>query len=299
MRSPTPSNFAVDPTELDEPQSFTSATADGCFGGGQVGYNYQFSNNVVVGIEGDLSFGNIRSSFSWTQGLPGDPDPDVNSWESKLTSFGTVHARLGYAWAQWLPYITGGWAWGRNGLTSRCPRSCDPTFAPTDADSATTSDTRTHSGWAIGGGLEYAINENWSVIAEYLHLELGSQRYNVQVDYDDGVPPGVDFGRLKIDTVKVGLNYRFGPQLIMSDKRVKRDIVQVGRLNDALGLYRYRYLWSDTVYVGVMAQEVALIRPDAIVRSPLDKYLRVDYGRLGLKLMTLSEWDARGKGERL
>ena len=34
-----------------------------------------------------------------------------------------------------------------------------------------------------------------------------------------------------------------------------------------LGLYSYRYLWSDTVYVGVMAQEVALIHPDAVVRS--------------------------------
>jgi hypothetical protein len=49
-----------------------------------------------------------------------------------------------------------------------------------------------------------------------------------------------------------------------------------------------------------MAQEVALIHPDAIVRDALDDYLRVDYGRLGLKLMTLKEWDAAvGKGERL
>ena len=48
-----------------------------------------------------------------------------------------------------------------------------------------------------------------------------------------------------------------------------------------------------------MAQEVALIHPDAIVRDALDDYLRVDYGRLGLKLMTLPEWDARSTGERL
>jgi hypothetical protein len=39
--------------------------------------------------------------------------------------------------------------------------------------------------------------------------------------------------------------------------------------------------WSDTVYVGVMAQEVALLHPDAIVRDASDAYLRVDYGRLG------------------
>jgi hypothetical protein len=84
-----------------------------------------------------------------------------------------------------------------------------------------------------------------------------------------------------------------------SDVRLKRDIILVGRRDDGLGLYRYRYLWSDTVYVGVMAQEVALIHPDAVVRDALDDYLRVDYGRLGLKLMTLPEWDARSKSERL
>jgi hypothetical protein len=73
----------------------------------------------------------------------------------------------------------------------------------------------------------------------------------------------------------------------VSDIRLKRDIVLVGRLDNGLGLYRYRYLWSDVVYVGVMAQEVAMIRPDAIVRDGIDDYLRVDYSRLGLKLMTL------------
>jgi outer membrane immunogenic protein len=66
-----------------------------------------------------------------------------------------------------------------------------------------------------------------------------------------------------------------------SDIRLKRDIVLVGRRDDGLGIYSYRYLWSDTVYVGVMAQEVALIHPDAIVRGDLDDYLRVDYSRLG------------------
>jgi hypothetical protein len=90
-----------------------------------------------------------------------------------------------------------------------------------------------------------------------------------------------------------------GQVIFVSDARLKRDIALVGRLDDGLGLYRYRYLWSDTVYVGVMAQEVALIHPDAVVRGPLDGYLRVDYGRLGLNLLTLPEWDARSKGERL
>jgi hypothetical protein len=87
--------------------------------------------------------------------------------------------------------------------------------------------------------------------------------------------------------------------IITSDIRLKRDIALVGRRDDGLGLYSYRYLWSDTVYVGVMAQEVTLVHPDAIVRGDLDDYLRVDYGRLGSRLMTLSEWDAKSRGDAL
>jgi hypothetical protein len=75
-----------------------------------------------------------------------------------------------------------------------------------------------------------------------------------------------------------------------SDIRLKRDIAQVGEHN-GINLYRYRYLWSDTTYVGVMAQEVADLKPDAVSRSA-DGYLRVNYGRLGLRLQTWDEWTA-------
>ena len=54
---------------------------------------------------------------------------------------------------------------------------------------------------------------------------------------------------------------------------------------------RYRYTWSDEVYVGVMAQEVAAVRPDAVVRGQ-DGLLRIFYDRLGLTLQTWSQWSA-------
>jgi outer membrane immunogenic protein len=186
--------------DTEGPGIFTTASPSGCFGGGQIGYNYQLANNVVVGIEADVSFANFGSSFTWNQ----DNGDDINSWESKLTTFGTLRGRLGYALGQWLPYVTGGWAWGRHQLTTTCPTSCS-----SFGDPATSSDTKTHNGWVIGAGLEYAINQNWSVKAEYLHLDLGSERYNIQVDFDDLVPSGLDSGNLKIDVVKFGLNYRF------------------------------------------------------------------------------------------
>jgi hypothetical protein len=76
-----------------------------------------------------------------------------------------------------------------------------------------------------------------------------------------------------------------------SDIRLKREIRQVGEFADGINLYRYRYLWSDTIYVGVMAQEVAEVRPEAVLRGA-DGYLRVDYARLGLRLKTWEQWAA-------
>jgi hypothetical protein len=68
------------------------------------------------------------------------------------------------------------------------------------------------------------------------------------------------------------------------------------RLDNGIGLYRYRYKWDHQPFVGVMAQEVADVVPTAVMRGH-DGYLRVDYGQLGLSLMTWDEWVAR-EGER-
>jgi hypothetical protein len=76
-----------------------------------------------------------------------------------------------------------------------------------------------------------------------------------------------------------------------SDVRLKRDIVRVGRLDNGIGLYRYRYLWSEQAYVGVMAQEVLRVVPQAVAFGS-DGYLRVDYARLGLRLTLWQEWAA-------
>jgi polysaccharide biosynthesis/export protein len=79
-----------------------------------------------------------------------------------------------------------------------------------------------------------------------------------------------------------------------SDIRLKRDIVLLDRLPNGIGLYRYRYIWSDQVYVGVMAQEVAQIVPDAVVRGA-NGFLRVNYARLGMRLLTWDEWAAKSR----
>jgi hypothetical protein len=84
-----------------------------------------------------------------------------------------------------------------------------------------------------------------------------------------------------------------------SDIRLKEDITPLMQLGNGLELYRFRYKGSDrTLYVGVMAQEVQRINPDAVFRNP-DGYLVVDYDRIRLKFMTWQEWVAhRSEGVR-
>ena len=78
-----------------------------------------------------------------------------------------------------------------------------------------------------------------------------------------------------------------------SDINAKHDITLLGRLNNGLGFYRYSYKGSDKAYVGVMAQEVQAVMPDAVVRGT-DGYLRVFYDKLGLKFETYRHWVASG-----
>jgi hypothetical protein len=76
---------------------------------------------------------------------------------------------------------------------------------------------------------------------------------------------------------------------VTSDSRLKRDIARLTCLDNGICLYRFRYMWSDELYVGVMAQEVERIVPAAVTRGS-DGYLRVHYGRLGLTFQTWTEW---------
>jgi hypothetical protein len=78
-----------------------------------------------------------------------------------------------------------------------------------------------------------------------------------------------------------------------SDIALKHDIVLLGHLANGLGYYRFSYLGSQKAYVGVMAQEVESVMPDAVTRGS-DGYLRVYYEKLGLKFRTYSDWVAGG-----
>ena len=78
-----------------------------------------------------------------------------------------------------------------------------------------------------------------------------------------------------------------------SDMRLKHDIVLLGRLDDGLGYYSFVYNGGHTAYVGVMAQEVQTVAPEAVTRGA-DGYMRVSYELLGLPFETYQQWVATG-----
>ena len=70
--------------------------------------------------------------------------------------------------------------------------------------------------------------------------------------------------------------------MFMSDRRLKTDIVPIGRLDDGMTFYRFRYRWNKPgiEHYGVMADEVKRVRPDAVMRHP-SGYDMIDYAKIG------------------
>jgi hypothetical protein len=77
-----------------------------------------------------------------------------------------------------------------------------------------------------------------------------------------------------------------------SDVALKHDIVLLGRLANGLGIYRFAYNGAQRLYVGVLAQEVRDVIPQAVTRGA-DGYLRVDYRKVGINFQTYESWISR------
>ena len=85
------------------------------------------------------------------------------------------------------------------------------------------------------------------------------------------------------------------PVLKQSDRRLKRNIRALEKSSMGLQLYAFQYLWSDTVFVGVMAQDL-LDQPEfshAVSKMP-EGYYQVDYDAIGMKMTTYDQWLSNG-----
>ena len=238
-----------------------------------------FASNKPSGIVGGMHFGQNWENNSFVYGW--ELDVSATGWNKTTSNFVTTNralhtdvdalaslrGRLGMTFLspQSLFFVTGGLAYSRASFLAVSP------FGTRNSGSIG------KFGWVAGLGWEWKQTPNLSWRLEGLYYHFDKNR---------------NFGTDHIWTVtfKDALVVRLGATYHYSDKRLKRDIALLSRREDGVGIYRYRYLWSDEVYVGVMAQEVARIVPDAVACGP-DGYLRVNYRRLGLRLMKWDEWE--------
>jgi len=192
----------------------------GAFAGAQAGYNYQFRNNVVLGVESDFQWSNIGVSRRNDSAIVFDttsafPISALTATEMRITQnwFGTTRLRLGYPFAdRLLAYVTGGVAysqftasnWGTGSELSPFPG------VYSHISGATTS---TRFGWVAGAGFEYALNSRLSLKSEYLYSEYAGITAPY-LDTELSTPPVTSgtfsTGTLGIHLVRAGLNYKLG-----------------------------------------------------------------------------------------
>lgn len=187
------------------PSAF-SLNRNGFIGGGQVGYNYQFSEKFVVGVEADIqgvaSSTNTASTFQAGIAFA----PTQTGVSTSLDYLGTVRGRIGYlVTPTLLLYGTGGLAYGQANLSVN---AFGPTWAPPMAGSQTFSDTR--AGWAAGGGAEWMFMPNWSAKVEYLYYDLGTVTTpSIGYAYGANFTTLAASQRFNGHVVRAGLNYHF------------------------------------------------------------------------------------------
>jgi outer membrane immunogenic protein len=179
----------------------------GFIGGGQIGYNWQFSNNFVAGIEADIQ-GVAHSGNSGSAATAFFPVVTTLSSTKTLDYLGTVRGRLGYlVTPTLLAYGTGGLAYG--GVSSNTSiQQFGLTNGFVGLGAGNFSDTRV--GWTAGGGVEWMFWPNWSAKAEYLYYDLGSVTYAGSLNVGPiGYAIPLSTARFNGHIVRAGVNYHF------------------------------------------------------------------------------------------
>ena len=164
-------------TNWSGPANFSLAP-NGWLAGGTVGYNFQ-TGSIVFGVEGDLDYMNLKGTNS---------SAICSGCYFKDTWLSTVRGRLGYSFDRWLPYITGGGAWGNVYLAGP--------FG---------SENKTKGGWTAGAGVEWAFAGPWTAKLEYLYVDLGTATCGM-ASCGFATDESVSF---KANLVRLGVNYRF------------------------------------------------------------------------------------------
>lgn len=168
--------------ELDNNVTLTPKPK-GFLGGLYAGYNFDVGSNFILGVDGDITYTNMRNSFDWT--IAGITLTD----RASMRWAGAVRARIGYAYDRVLPYLAGGVAFGnfRNSV-----QFLGTTIA---------SSSETYTGYTVGGGLDYAATNNIILRLEYRYTDYGTNAFAFRNRDND-----IDF---KTNEVRVGVAYKF------------------------------------------------------------------------------------------
>ncbi|MBR1158330.1 carbohydrate porin [Bradyrhizobium elkanii] len=163
---------------------FFPPTITGGIGGFQVGYKQEFANRFVLGFEADATF----------TGPTDLPRRVLGPFNSSIDYVGTLRGRAGYSFGTWMPYVTGGFAWGHSQVRVN------------DAAGEVISEPGQYqTGWTVGAGAEFAVSGNWTAKVEYDYVDLSRRTLGLN---DFGMP-GVSIDP-RIHLLKFGLNYQLG-----------------------------------------------------------------------------------------
>ena len=226
----TPITVGAPPVVATVPGFASSNTSypSGFMGGGQIGYNWQFSPTWVAGLETDFQGSlerdnnNFTTPFSTTvtvfvNGVPLVPPVPatgtaVTNYTTQIDWFGTVRGRMGYLWGngQVLSYVTGGFAYGKVNLEGTNTVSGSVGFNAFSVSHAI-GHSQVNTGWTVGFGTEGRLaNSNWTWKVEALYLDLG------HIDDTDAALPAtghtITHTNFNEGLLRGGLNYQFPSQ---------------------------------------------------------------------------------------
>jgi outer membrane immunogenic protein len=188
------------------PNVGTLQTNGAFIGGVHAGYNWRFAPTWVVGIEADWSWTNAKASFTqpWVNTVTGVRPNALASVSLSEDAIATVRARIGYlVTPAALVYFTGGAAWAKFDYAGNSHNELSTFIAQSQF-------------YVLGGGLEYAFYDNWSVRAEYLYYHFNTAAAVSPVVDSTGNFPTPDFfssfqwtGVTTMNVVRAGASYKF------------------------------------------------------------------------------------------
>jgi outer membrane immunogenic protein len=165
----------------------------GLLGGAYAGYNYQFDNNLVVGIDAAGSIGDISRTRAQVIDLStGAPVSASASASSRVDWSGSARIRFGYAFGRFLPFVAGGvsvasYVHKWNGFPN------------------VNGDVRAaYVGPTIGAGIDYAVTNNIILRAEYAYSHFGTKGFVLTTPVGS-LPYNVD---LSTQEVRAGIAFK-------------------------------------------------------------------------------------------